>query len=170
MIKFFHQKTYSIKIEDWEEENSVISFQFSVFGYRFVGFQFIGYTKKMIKDVTDLDVYNLSLNLLEPLYKLTGIIPPDHRKIRYQANEAGEKIPPQIAEGFGKKRSPREFCRYLSMALGSSDEVITHIREIKILARSFLRINTGDCDDLIGQYKVLSRKLNKLLSSWQKFN
>lgn len=124
----------------------------------------------MIKDVTDLEVFRISLELLEPLYKLTNLIPPDHRRIKYQANEAGEKIPPQIAEGFGKKKSPREFCRFLSMALGSSDEVISHIREMKILAKSYFRIKEEDCDKLIEQYKVLSRKLNKLLSSWQRFN
>ncbi len=123
----------------------------------------------MIKDVTDLEVYQLSLNLLEPLYKLTNLIPQDHRKIKYQANEAGEKIAPQIAEGFGKKKSPREFCRFLSMALGSSDEVITHIREIRILAKSYSRISIMECDKLIDQYKILSKKLNKLLSSWQRF-
>ena len=124
----------------------------------------------MIKDVTDLEVYRLGLELLDPLYKLTNFVPPDHRKIKYQANEAGEKIPPQIAEGFGKKKSPREFCRFLSMALGSSDEVIIHIREIKILAKSYKRISTKECDNLIEKYKILSKKLNRLHSSWQKFN
>lgn len=124
----------------------------------------------MIKDVTDLEVYNSSLELLEPLYALTNLIPPDHRKIKYQANEAGEKIPPQIAEGFGKKKSPREFCRFLSMALGSSDEIITHLREMKILAKSYTRITSDQCDRLIERYKILSKKLNKLHSSWQKFD
>jgi four helix bundle protein len=124
----------------------------------------------MIKDVTDLEVYQLALELLHPLYKLTNLIPSDHRKIKYQANEAAEKIPPQIAEGFAKKKSPREFCRFLSMALGSSDEVITHIREIKILAQHYFGIKESDCDDLIEKYKVLSRRLNRLLSSWKKFS
>lgn len=124
----------------------------------------------MIKDVTDLKVYNLALNLLEPLYKLANLLPQNHRRLRYQVTEAGEKIPPQIAEGFGKKRSPREFCRFLSMSLGSSDEVITHIREIKIIAKSFTRIRIEDCDYLIEQYKVLSKMLNRLLSTWQKFD
>lgn len=124
----------------------------------------------MIRDVTDLEVYRLSLENLEPLYRLTNLIPPDHRKVKYQANEAGEKIPPQIAEGFGKKKSPREFCRFLSMALGSSDEVIAHIREMKIIAKSYGRIHLEDCDQLIEQYKILSKKINKLLSSWQRFS
>lgn len=123
-----------------------------------------------IRDVTDLEVYLLALDLLTPLYQLTILLPSVHRKIKYQANEAGEKIAPQIAEGFGKKKSPREFCRFLSMALGSSDEVITHIREIKIVATRYRTISQEDCDRLIEQYKTLSKKLNRLLSVWQKFN
>jgi len=57
----------------------------------------------MIRDVTDLEVYILALELLEPLYKLTNQLPSNHRRLKYQANEAGEKIAPIIAEGFGKK-------------------------------------------------------------------
>jgi len=124
----------------------------------------------MIKDVTDLEVYNLALELLEPLYKLTNLLPANHRRLKYQAIEAGEKIAPQIAEGFGKKKSPREFCRFLSMSLGSSDEVITHIREMKIVAKNYNRIEIEDCDLLIESYKTLSKKLNRLHSSWQKFD
>lgn len=138
--------------------------QLSVFGCLFSVIMQV-----MIQDVTDLTVYNFSLELLEPLYALTKQIPSDHRKIKYQANEAGEKIAPQIAEGFGKKKAPREFCRFLSMAIGSSDEVITHIREIAILARQYTRISIGECEALIANYKILSKKLNKLHTSWQRF-
>lgn len=124
----------------------------------------------MIRDVTDLQVYTLSLELLEPLYKITQLLPQVHRRLKYQANEAAEKIAPQIAEGFGKKRSPREFCRFLSMALGSSDEVITHIREVKIVAKSYTSISLEECDRLIDSYKTLSKMINRLISSWLKFN
>ena len=124
----------------------------------------------MIRDVTDLEIYRLALDSLEDLYKLANLIPQNHRKLRYQVIDCGEKIAPQIAEGFAKKKAPREFCRFLSMALGSSDEVITHVREVKIVAKSFSRIKIEDCDRLIDRYKMLSKKINKLLSSWQKFN
>lgn len=123
-----------------------------------------------IVDVTDLEVYQIGLEVLDPLYRLANLLPPTHRRLKYQVIEAGEKIPPQIAEGFGKKKSPREFCRFLLIALGSSDEVITHIREIKIVARTFTRIKQEDCNNLIERYKVLSRKLNKLHATWQKFS
>lgn len=143
----------------------------SVFRSKFVSFQIIGYANlSMIRDVTDLEVYRLSLEYLERVYKLTNLLPSDHRRIRYQLDEAAEKIAPQIAEGFGKKKSPREFCRFLSMALGSSDEVITHIREIAIVGKTYKRIPLEDCELLIEEYKILSRKLNRLITSWQRFN
>jgi four helix bundle protein len=123
----------------------------------------------VIKDVTDLQVYNLSLEYLEHIYKIATQLPPDHRRLKYQLMEAAEKIPPQIAEGFGKRKSAREFCRFLSMALGSSDEVITHIREVKIVGKNFARISIEDCDKAIDNYKILSKMLNRLLTSWQRF-
>ena len=56
------------------------------------------------------------------------------------------------------------------MALGSSDEVITHIREIGIVAKFYTNIKTLDCESLIDSYKILSKKVNKLLTSWRKFD
>lgn len=55
------------------------------------------------------------------------------------------------------------------MALGSSDEVITHLREVKIVAKSFTRISQDECDILIEKYKILSKKINRLHTSWQRF-
>lgn len=124
----------------------------------------------MIKDVTDLEVYNLSLEYLQDVYQVTNLLPTRHNRLKYQCSEAAEKIAPQIAEGFGKKKAPKEFCRFLSMALGSSDEVITHFREIKIVAKIYTSIDPDECDQLIDKYKILSKRLNKLHSSWQKFS
>ena len=124
----------------------------------------------MIRDVTDLAVYNLALENLKSLYRMANLLPPQHRRLRYQVSEAAEKIAPQIAEGFGKKKSSREFCRFLAMALGSSDEVISHIREVKIVASSYTRLPQQDCDILIEKYRTLSKMLNRLHASWQRFN
>lgn len=120
--------------------------------------------------MTDLEIYQLSLDLLDPVYKLANLVPQDHRKLKYQLIDAAEKLASIIAEGFGKKKAPREFCRFLSMALGSSDEIITHVRQLKIVGKNYQRINPLECDFLIEQYKILSRKINKLLTSWQRFS
>ncbi len=123
----------------------------------------------VIRDVTDLEVYNLALEFLPLIYELANKLPLQHKRLKYQSIEAAEKIPPQIAEGFGKKKAPREFCRFLSMALGSSDEVKTHVREIKIVAQYYPNISQAECDNIIESYKGLSKRLNKLHTSWQRF-
>ena len=48
------------------------------------------------------------------------------------------------------------------MALGSSDEVITHLREIKIYKFSKIK---KTCDALIIFYKIESKQINKLIST-----
>lgn len=77
-----------------------------------------------------------------------------------------ESIPPLIAEGFAKKRSVKEFKRFLNMAMGSSDETITHSREINILADVFKRIDKNLCRQVENEYKIISKQLNNLIKKW----
>lgn len=123
----------------------------------------------MIRDVTDLKVYANALNNLPLVYDLASQIPESHRKLRLQLIETAEAIAALIAEGFGKKRSEREFKRFLEMAMGSSDEVITHIREIQILARRIKTINQNLCETLIAKYKIESKQLQQLIKNWQTY-
>ena len=44
-----------------------------------------------------------------------------------QIRSSARSVPSNIAEGFG--RSPRQFCRYLEIALGSLRETETHLDE-----------------------------------------
>lgn len=125
--------------------------------------------KIMIRDVTDLVVYKNSLRLLRPVYRLAGLIPEQHRKLRGQIIESTESIPPLIAEGFAKKRSVAEPKRFFEIALGSSDEAITHLREVKILSETVHRIKPETCGALIEKYKIISKQLNKLIQNWVTF-
>ena len=124
----------------------------------------------MIRDVTDLQVYQNALELLPSVYDLASEIPEHHRKLRGQLIECGESIPAHIAEGFGKKRSEKEFKRFLEIALGTSDEMITHIQVAKILSRRIIRINQKLCDFLIDRYKVESKQLQQLIKNWKTYS
>lgn len=123
----------------------------------------------MIRDVTDLKVYVNALDNLPLVYDLASQIPESHRKLRSQLIEAAETIAALIAEGFGKKRSEKEFKRFLEMAMGSSDEVITHIREAEILARRIKTINQNLCVTLIEKFKTESKQLQQLIKNWQTY-
>ena len=123
----------------------------------------------MIKDVTDLYVYKRALEGLPLVYDLASQIPERHRKLRSQLIECGEAIAAHIAEGYGKKRSEEEFKRFLEIAMGTSDELITHTQVIKILAQRISRINKKLCDLIIEQYKAESKQLKQLIKNWQTY-
>ena len=120
----------------------------------------------MIYDVTDLDVYNRALKALNLIYLLEKQIPNSHYKLSQQITSAGEGVPVHIAEGFAKRRSAKEWKRFLEIAMGSSDEVITQARAVKILADHVPRIDKNLCDRVIAEYKIISKQLNKLRNNW----
>ena len=120
----------------------------------------------MIYDVTDLDVYNRALSALNLVYQLEKQIPNSHFKLRNQLTSAAEGIPAHIAEGFAKRRSIKEWQRYLDIAMGSSDETITQARSIKILADHVPRISKELCNKVIDEYKIISKQLNRLKNNW----
>lgn len=80
-----------------------------------------------------------------------------------QLKRAGKSISAQIAEGFSKRASELEFKRYLAIALGSSDEVISHLRAIAIAVPRLLE----SAKVIAEKYKVLSKRINKLHSVWR---
>lgn len=124
----------------------------------------------MIRDVTDLQVFKNSLALIPSVYELVKQIPITHEKLRTQLTECAESIPAHIAEGYGKKRSEKEFKRFLEIALGTSDEIIAHLQVTKILSMRFKSIDLKICDLLIEKYKIESKQLQQLIKSWVKFS
>lgn len=117
----------------------------------------------MIRDVTDLEVYTLSLNVLQILYNLLRRIPRSERDTIDQLRRASKSIPANIAEGFAKRSSEKEFKRFLKIAIGSSDEVVTHLRMIYITVPT-IRTETKEVAEL---FKTLSKRLNKLHTIWR---
>ena len=120
----------------------------------------------MIYDVTDLDVYNRALKALNLVYRLEKQIPNSHQRLAVQITSAAEGIPAHIAEGFAKRKSIKEWRRYLDIGMGSSDETITQARAVKILSDHFPRIDKNLCDEVVAEYKIISKQLNKLKNNW----
>lgn len=76
---------------------------------------------------TDLVVWQRAMDLLEEIYKLVKILPPDERfSLADQMRRAAVSIPSNIAEGKGRE-SKKEFIRFLLIALGSKNELETQL-------------------------------------------
>lgn len=105
----------------------------------------------MIRDVLDLNVYVLSLKLLKKLYPFLRKLPKSEYDTVRQEKRAGKSISALIAEGFAKRSSEKEFKRFLKMAIGSSDEVISHLRTIAIAVPRL----TNEAKQLAEECKIL---------------
>lgn len=116
----------------------------------------------MIRDVTDLEVYKESLILLEKLYLFLRKIPKSEYDSVIQCKRAGKSIPANISEGFAKRQSEVEFKRFLQIALGSSDEIVTHLRTL-VIALPHLK---SEAEELSREYIILSKRINSLHKNW----
>ena len=118
----------------------------------------------MIKGFKDLEVYQTSYGLALKIHQITREFP------KYETYETGSQIRRSalsialnIAEGYGKKRSSKDFKRFLAMALGSCNEIQVLLDFIKDLGY----IEDIVYKQLIREYEILGRRIYTLMDKWQ---
>ncbi len=117
----------------------------------------------MIKDVTDLEVYQISLTLVQKVYEFIRQLPKSELDSVSQIRRAAKSVTANIAEGFAKRSSEKEFKRFLKISIGSSDEIVTHLRTIYFAVPRLQQ----NMKELANEYKTLSKRINKLHSIWK---
>jgi len=110
----------------------------------------------------DLKVYQISYTLAKEIESLTNLLPKSEL-FRYsdQILRSSRAIVANIAEGFGRKKMKRDFIKFLTYALSSSDETQTHLK--LIYASGLTKKETYLA--LIRQYKNLSVRLVNFITS-----
>lgn len=105
-----------------------------------------------------LNVWKKAKNLSVEIYRLTSIEPfSKDWSLKDQIRKAAISIPSNIAEGQGRF-GKREFQNYLSIANGSTYEVMTQIH----IARDPGYITPMEAADLIGRYTEVSKMIKGL--------
>ena len=113
-------------------------------------------------EVSELRVYRDALRAFQLIEELAQELSPELFDTRRQILRSSKAIAPIVAEGFGKKRSQREFYRYIIDAMSSSDETITHLRTIAM--SRFNKIPIEKLKKIAEKYKSISKQLNSLAS------
>src|SRR5436190_450115 len=94
------------------------------------------------KGYRDLEVWQLSMELVEMVFRLTEALPTDQKFARIgQMQRAAISIPSNIAEGHAK-RSGKDYKRHLTIAAGSLAELETQMElcvRLQLLARDRVR-------------------------------
>lgn len=120
--------------------------------------------RRPIRSFRDLEVYQRSWALLKPMHTLVSTF-PDYEKfdLANQIRRAAKSIPANIAEGYAKRRSAKEFRAYLANAMGSATEMEIHLE----IAHELEYISAADCQRFAAEYKIIARQLYRLIESWR---
>ncbi len=120
----------------------------------------------MIQSFKDLRVYQESYELALIINKSILRLPHSEKyDLVDQMRRASKSIPTNIAEGYAKRLSEKEFRKYLFSATGSCNEMTVHISFAKDLG--FWKPDF--CEDLLRRYDIVGKQLTKLLQNWKSY-
>ncbi len=106
----------------------------------------------------DLEVWKLSLSLVEDIYKATATFPAsENYGLSQQIRRAAVSIPSNIAEG-QFRNSSKEFRQFLAIALGSSAELETQL----IIANKVNYLSTEELSGLLNNMEIIMKMVKKL--------
>lgn len=110
-----------------------------------------------LKSYRELDVWNVSIELVVELYRVTARWPADEKYgLISQPRRAATSIPANIAEGYGRTHR-KEYLRSLSIAKGSPFELETHL----VVAA---KVGIADRESLLTAWE-LSQRVGQMLTS-----
>jgi four helix bundle protein len=119
---------------------------------------------KVAKGYEDLDVYKRAFAQLRPIHDLVLRFPDFERfDLASQMRRACKSVVANIAEGYGRRVSTKEFCRFLDMALGSANEMQTHLD----IARELDYVTQEEYQHHINEYRIIARQLHALIKYWR---
>ncbi|MBI4726112.1 four helix bundle protein [candidate division TA06 bacterium] len=117
--------------------------------------------KKVIQDFTDLEIYQLALDLAEWIYQITANFPKEEQyNLASQVRRSSNSIGANIAEGWGRY-TYKERIHFCIIARGSLAETKHHM----IFSHRMKYITTETLDTHIAKHKNLSVKLNNYIAS-----
>jgi four helix bundle protein len=114
-----------------------------------------------IRDYRDLRVWQMGMDLVESIYKVSALFPKSEVfGLCSQLQRAAISIPSNIAEGHARD-STKEYLRFISIAMGSLAELETQL----ILASRLNYLEQERLGELMGQTGEIGRMLRGLQSS-----
>ncbi len=120
--------------------------------------------RRFIRSYEDLDVYQRAMELLPAVHRAVLKFPEYERyDLASQIRRACKSVPANIAEGYAKKRSPKEFRAFLTNALGSATEMEVHLK----IARKLEYLSAEECDRFVNEYQIIGKQLYRLIEHWR---
>lgn len=111
-----------------------------------------------MRKVKEYDVFNVSHGIALEIYKLTKNFPKEETYgLVSQLRRSAYSIPMNLVEG-GAREGEKDFARFISIALGSCEE----IRYQLLLSKDLGYINFKDYERIEKEYERIKMMLSKL--------
>ena len=120
----------------------------------------------MKKGYEKLDVYQRAYKLYIGICKITKHYPIEERYVLVdQIKRSSLSIVLNIAEGYSKvEQSPKDFCRYLSIGIGSATELEVLIK----ISKDLKILNQETANKILEEIEIIGKMLYRLRETWQK--
>lgn len=117
-------------------------------------------SNKAFSGFEQLEVYRRGFAMMKPVYELAKGL-PDHerRDLADQMRRACKSVPSNIAEGYARRTTPKEFSRYLSLAMGSANEMEVHIATARVLGY----VEDAEGQKFLNEYQIIGKQLTRLI-------
>jgi four helix bundle protein len=120
--------------------------------------------RSSIQSFEDLEVFKRAMRLVRPVNDLVTQFPAyEHGDLAAQMRRASKSVPANIAEGFSRRLTARDFKLYVAHALGPANEMTVHL----LVAQELEYAAAQELEPLIEEYRVLARKLARLIQVWR---
>ena len=114
----------------------------------------------------EMEVFKRSYQLALQIHKATLTFPDfEKRELASQMRRASKSVALNIGEGYARRKSSDDFIRFITMSIGSRDEMKILIE----FSRDLSYISKETYEDYLGQYEQLGKMLYRLHQNWQKF-
>lgn len=118
--------------------------------------------EKKIKTYRDLDIWNVGIEVVKGIYKLTDKFPKQEMYgLVSQMRRAAVSIPSNVAEGFRRYHN-KEYKQFLYITLGSCAELETQITIAKELKYIEQEIEVATLEKLDHICRMISNLIKKL--------
>lgn len=120
--------------------------------------------RRFIRNYEDLDVYQRAMEVMPVVHRLALTFPDFERyDLPNQIRRASKSVPANIAEGYAKKRSPKEFRAFLTNAMGSAAEMEVHLK----IALKLGYVAEEECNRILAEYEIIGKQLYRLIEHWR---
>ncbi len=112
-----------------------------------------------MKSYRDLEIFQIAYKLALKVHEMSLTLPKyELYEQGSQVRRSSKSVKDNIVEGYGRKRYKDDFIRFLIYSQSSCDETISHLNMI-----SDLHFNGSPLNDLISEYDILGKKINKFV-------